>query len=59
MLRKRSQIRDYKAEARLFTSRAFVAFIGIMIMMTMLIVNLYNVSGQPISELKLDRMTTE
>ncbi|MGF1853739.1 penicillin-binding protein 2 [Vibrio satsumensis] len=43
MLRKRSQIRDYKAEARLFTSRAFVAFIGIIVMMTMLVVNLYNI----------------
>ena len=43
MLRKRSQIRDYKAEARLFTSRAFVAFSGIIVMMSMLIVNLYNI----------------
>ncbi|WP_394250778.1 penicillin-binding protein 2 [Vibrio profundi] len=43
MLRKRSQIRDYKAEARLFTSRAFVAFIGIAIMMGLLIANLYNI----------------
>ncbi|MEZ9188106.1 penicillin-binding protein 2 [Vibrio sp. 10N.286.52.F8] len=43
MLRKRSQIRDYKAEARLFTSRAFVAFAGIIVMMSMLVVNLYNI----------------
>ncbi|MBW3698038.1 penicillin-binding protein 2 [Vibrio sp. T187] len=43
MLRKRSQIRDYKAEARLFTSRAFVAFIGIVILMGLLITNLYNI----------------
>ncbi|MGF1711093.1 penicillin-binding protein 2 [Vibrio kagoshimensis] len=43
MLRRRSQIRDYKAEARLFTSRAFVAFIGIVIMMGTLVANLYNI----------------
>ncbi|CAK2726753.1 peptidoglycan DD-transpeptidase MrdA [Vibrio crassostreae] len=43
MLRKRSQIRDYKAEARLFTSRAFVAFAGIIVMMSMLVMNLYNI----------------
>ncbi|MEZ9299822.1 penicillin-binding protein 2 [Vibrio splendidus] len=43
MLRKRSQIRDYKAEARLFTSRAFVAFAGIIVMMSLLVVNLYNI----------------
>jgi len=43
MLRKRSQIRDYKAEARLFTSRAFVAFAGIIVMMSLLVINLYNI----------------
>ncbi|WP_299689567.1 penicillin-binding protein 2 [uncultured Vibrio sp.] len=43
MLRKRSQIRDYKAEARLFTRRAFVAFVGIIVMMSLLVVNLYNI----------------
>ncbi|MEZ9622880.1 penicillin-binding protein 2 [Vibrio sp. 10N.222.55.A3] len=43
MLRKRSQIRDYKAEARLFTNRAFVAFAGIIVMISMLVVNLYNI----------------
>ena len=43
MLRKRSQIRDYKEEARLFASRAFIAFIGIVIMMGILVANLYNI----------------
>ncbi|MDN3700064.1 penicillin-binding protein 2 [Vibrio artabrorum] len=43
MLRKRSQIRDYKAEARLFTGRAFVAFIGIIVMMSILVANLYHI----------------
>lgn len=43
MLRRRSQIRDYKAEARLFSSRAVVSFIGIVVMMGLLIANLYNI----------------
>lgn len=43
MLRKRSQIRDYQEEARLFKSRAIVAFIGIVAMMGILITNLYNI----------------
>ncbi len=43
MLRKRSQIRDYQEEARLFKSRAIFAFIGIVAMMGILVTNLYNI----------------
>ncbi|HHX8677207.1 penicillin-binding protein 2 [Vibrio alginolyticus] len=44
MIRKRrSQIRDYQAEARLFASRAIVAFIGIVILMGALVANMYNI----------------
>ncbi|WP_394146325.1 penicillin-binding protein 2 [Vibrio atypicus] len=43
MLRKRSQIRDYQEEARLFKSRAVVAFMGIVVMMGALVTNLYNI----------------
>ncbi|MCL9782820.1 penicillin-binding protein 2 [Vibrio sp. S4M6] len=42
MLRKRSQIRDYKAEARLFKFRALAAFLGIVFLLGLLIVNLYS-----------------
>ncbi|MDV6252629.1 penicillin-binding protein 2 [Vibrio sp. EA2] len=41
--RRRSQIRDYQAEARLFTSRAIVAFVGIVILMGALVANMYNI----------------
>lgn len=41
--RRRSQIRDYQAEARLFASRAIVAFIGIVILMGVLVANMYNI----------------
>ncbi|ELJ8840873.1 penicillin-binding protein 2 [Vibrio parahaemolyticus] len=41
--RRRSQIRDYQAEARLFASRAIVAFFGIVILMGLLIANMYNI----------------
>lgn len=41
--RRRSQIRDYQAEARLFASRAIVAFIGIVILMGALVANMYNI----------------
>ncbi|HHC7100941.1 TPA: penicillin-binding protein 2 [Vibrio parahaemolyticus] len=41
--RRRSQIRDYQAEARLFASRAIVAFLGIVILMGLLIANMYNI----------------
>ncbi|AVF94463.1 penicillin-binding protein 2 [Vibrio diabolicus] len=44
MIRKRrSQIRDYQAEARLFASRAIVAFIGIVLLMGLLVANMYNI----------------
>ncbi|UUM31210.1 penicillin-binding protein 2 [Vibrio japonicus] len=43
MLRKRSRIRDYQEEARLFQNRAIVAFIGIVAMMGILVTNLYNI----------------
>ncbi|MGY3569008.1 penicillin-binding protein 2 [Vibrio paucivorans] len=43
MLRKRSQIRDYQEEARLFKSRALVAFIGIVVLIGLLVTNLYNI----------------
>ncbi|WP_182033348.1 penicillin-binding protein 2 [Vibrio diabolicus] len=44
MIRKRrSQIRDYQAEARLFASRAIVAFIGIVLLMGALVANMYNI----------------
>ena len=41
--RRRSQIRDYQAEARLFASRAIVAFIGIVLLMGALVANMYNI----------------
>ncbi len=41
--RRRSQIRDYQAEARLFASRAIVAFFGIVILMGLLVANMYNI----------------
>lgn len=43
MLRKRTRIRDYQEEARLFKSRAIVAFIVIVAMVGLLITNLYNI----------------
>lgn len=43
MLRKRTRIRDYQEEARLFQNRAIVAFIGIVVMMGILVTNLYNI----------------
>ncbi|ELB2820272.1 penicillin-binding protein 2 [Vibrio alginolyticus] len=44
MIRKRrSQIRDYQAEARLFANRAIVAFIGIVVLMGALVANMYNI----------------
>ncbi|HCE1988268.1 penicillin-binding protein 2 [Vibrio parahaemolyticus] len=41
--RRRSQIRDYQAEARLFASRAIVSFFGIVILMGLLVANMYNI----------------
>ncbi|MDC0611581.1 penicillin-binding protein 2 [Vibrio sp.] len=42
MLGKRSPIRDYAAEARLFRNRAVFSFLGIVILVGVLILNLYN-----------------
>lgn len=52
MLRKRSQIRDYQEEARLFKSRAIVAFMGIVIMMGLLVTNLYNIQVNQFQDYK-------
>ncbi len=41
--RRRTQIRDHQAEARLFASRAIVAFVGIVILMGILVANMYNI----------------
>ncbi|EML0278771.1 penicillin-binding protein 2 [Vibrio parahaemolyticus] len=41
--RRRSQIRDYQAEARLFASRAIVAFFVIVVLMGLLVANMYNI----------------
>ncbi|HBB9946705.1 penicillin-binding protein 2 [Vibrio parahaemolyticus] len=41
--RRRSQIQDYQAEARLFASRAIVAFFGIVVLMGLLVANMYNI----------------
>lgn len=44
MIRKRrTQIRDYQAEARLFASRAVVSFVGIVVLMGLLVANMYNI----------------
>ncbi|MDW6092307.1 penicillin-binding protein 2 [Vibrio rhizosphaerae] len=41
MLRKRSQIRDYKSEDSLFRNRAIISFLAIIILVGVLIANLY------------------
>ena len=41
MRRRRSQIRDYTAEANLFARRAIVAFMGIIVLVGILLANLY------------------
>ncbi|MFW7524902.1 penicillin-binding protein 2 [Vibrio ostreicida] len=43
MLRKRTRFRDYQEEARLFKNRAFVAFLAIVVMVSLLVANLYNI----------------
>ncbi|MDQ2194348.1 penicillin-binding protein 2, partial [Vibrio sp. A14(2019)] len=43
MLRKRSQIRDYQSEARLFRNRAIVSFIAIIMLVGVLLTNLYHI----------------
>ncbi|MHA2763701.1 penicillin-binding protein 2 [Vibrio harveyi] len=53
MIRKRrSQIRDYQAEARLFSSRAIAAFIGIVILMGLLVANMYNIQVNQFQDYK-------
>ncbi|MUL02865.1 penicillin-binding protein 2 [Aliivibrio fischeri] len=41
--RKRTQIRDYHAETRLFASRAIISFSGIIVLIGLLLTNLYNI----------------
>lgn len=41
--RKRTQIRDYYAETRLFASRAIISFAGIVVLIGLLLTNLYNI----------------
>ncbi|WP_261834964.1 penicillin-binding protein 2 [Vibrio ishigakensis] len=43
MLRKRTQIRDHVFESRLFRSRAAVSFIGIVLLVGALVLNLYHI----------------
>ncbi|MCU8477587.1 penicillin-binding protein 2 [Vibrio vulnificus] len=43
MRKRRTTIRDYQAEARLFANRALVAFFGIVALMGVLVTNLYNI----------------
>lgn len=52
MLRKRSQFRDYKAEARLFRNRALVSFLGIIVLIIVLIGNLYNIQVNQFQDYK-------
>lgn len=43
MRRRRTQIRDHHIETRLFKSRAFISFLGIIVMIALLLGNLYNI----------------
>lgn len=43
MRKRRTTIRDYQVEARLFANRALVAFFGIVALMGVLVTNLYNI----------------
>lgn len=52
MLRRRSQIRDYQAEARLFRNRAVVAFLGILVLLSVLVANLYNIQVNQFQDYK-------
>ncbi|NAW69682.1 penicillin-binding protein 2 [Vibrio sp. V27_P1S3P104] len=52
MRRKRSPIRDYQAEARLFRHRAIVAFIGIIVAIGILITNLYTIQVKQYQDYK-------
>ncbi|WP_153446513.1 penicillin-binding protein 2 [Vibrio algicola] len=52
MRRRRSQIRDYTAEAQLFTRRAIVAFIGILALVGILLANLYYIQVEQYQDYK-------
>lgn len=43
MRQKRTQIRDHRAESALFFRRALVSFIGIIILVSVLLFNLFNI----------------
>lgn len=43
MRQKRTQIRDHRAESALFFRRALVSFIGIIVLVSVLLANLYNI----------------
>lgn len=52
MLRKRSLIRDYQAEARLFRSRAILAFMAIVVAIGVLVTNLYHIQVKQYQDYK-------
>lgn len=52
MRRRRSQIRDYTAEAKLFTRRAIVAFISILALVGVLLGNLYYIQIEQYQDYK-------
>ena len=52
MRRRRSQIRDYTAEAKLFTRRAIVAFIAILALVGVLLGNLYYIQVEQYQDYK-------
>ncbi len=52
MLGKRTPIRDYQAESRLFRNRAAVSFLAIMLMVGLLIANLYNIQVNQFQDYK-------
>jgi penicillin-binding protein 2 len=52
MRRKRTQIRDHKAESQLFKRRAIVSFIGIIVLVGILTVNLYNIQVNQFQDYK-------
>lgn len=52
MRRQRTQIRDYTAESALFSRRALVAFMGIVALMGVLLVNLYNIQVNQFQDYK-------
>ncbi len=52
MLGKRTPIRDYQAESRLFRNRAVASFLAIMLMIGLLIANLYNIQVNQFQDYK-------